>query len=155
MYYLFSIFLDLKITNKRESEIFFKLNLPRTLIYLFLKKGSSWQNNLPDSRSGELTKTTRPPKNLSDVVRRSGATFLDCSFVHNTHPFSVTKTMVKMLILLDSKQLLSRENKRLKTVVLRDTKVSAKLTFSLIFTHQYFSIIWKKILIEKYCYTTK
>ena len=60
-----------------------------------------------------------------------------------------------MLILLDSKQLLSRENKRLKTVVLRDTKVSAKLTFSLIFTHQYFSIIWKKILIEKYCYTTK
>jgi hypothetical protein len=44
---------------------------------LAILKGSGWQNNLPDSRSGELTKTTGPLGNLSNKVCRSGANFLD------------------------------------------------------------------------------
>ena len=33
-----------------------------------------------DSRSGEVMKTTGPPGNLSDTVRRYGANFLDCFY---------------------------------------------------------------------------
>ena len=81
MCYLFQIVLDLKITNKRELEIFFKLNLPRTSIYLFLKAaadktiyrtvGPLSQRKLPDHREIYRTRSVGPvPISLTGFVSR-------------------------------------------------------------------------------------